>query len=303
MQSDGAGRLDGGRHEKQRGRHRQGLTPPLSFPHQASGVPAGGLFLQGSNRRLDFATIGCYLPVRSLGTERCYHGRHERSAGNRNEAAATREMARRYRRNRTVGDRLHTCGRSAGRSRGTRRATGQPDAVTLQVDNDLFGAIPTVTIPRACGSPGCRRRQGTRLGARWRPSGPWHRCQGSADLRLRDRAEHVHTGGHLAPRPRPTDRPTPAGFTRRSASPSRTRNRTFFTTSRWTSGSSGHCRWPSPQKMWHEFIDSPTPHGWSHQLDNEPASFSLTKPACGNPSPLPLPKASRSTSRRRPGWP
>lgn len=150
--------------------------------------------------------------------------------------------------------------------------TGQPDAFTVQVDNDLFGS-------------GSDRHytQGMRLS--WLPSPDkvpdWVRDAALLvpGIDSKDRLTFVFAIGQnmytpediSRPDPDPNDRPYAGWLYGTFGVAVEDAQSNLLHNVALDLGVVGPLSLAGPtQKMWHKFIDSPTPHGWSHQLDNEP---------------------------------
>ncbi len=150
--------------------------------------------------------------------------------------------------------------------------TGQPDAFTVQVDNDLFGS-------------GSDRHytQGMRLS--WLPSPDkvpgWVRDAALLvpGIDTKDRLTFVFAIGQnmytpediSRPDPDPADRPYAGWLYGTLGVAVEDAQSNLLHNVALDLGVVGPLSLAGPtQKMWHKLIDSPTPHGWSHQLDNEP---------------------------------
>ncbi|MBE0531970.1 MAG: lipid A deacylase LpxR family protein [Rhodospirillales bacterium] len=149
---------------------------------------------------------------------------------------------------------------------------GQPDAVTLQVENDLFGS----------GSDS-HYTQGMRIS--WLPSPKtvpdWMR-EAALLVPGIDTKDHLtfvfglgqnmYTPEDISrSSPDPTDRPYAGWLYATFGVAVEDAQRNLLHNVALDLGVVGPLSLAGPtQKVWHKLIDSPEPRGWSHQLDNEP---------------------------------
>jgi len=150
--------------------------------------------------------------------------------------------------------------------------TGQPDAVTLQVENDLFGS-------------GSDRHYTQGMRFSWLPSPDkvpdWVRDGFLLipGIDAKDRLTFVFAVGQnmYTPEdisrssPDPADRPYAGWLYGTVGVAVEDAQRNLLHNAALDLGVVGPLSLAGPtQKMWHKLIGSPRPHGWSHQLDNEP---------------------------------
>jgi len=272
-------------------------VPPTSKPP----AQAGGFFYvaAATECRLDFATIGRYVPfidktrrdaMMAETTDRWGIGM-DRTSGKPATCASVGGAAL------IAGAAILAILSPAA----AEEPASQPDAVTLQVENDLFGS----------GSDS-HYTQGMRIS--WLPSPKtvpdWLR-EGALLVPGIDSKDHltfVFAIGQNMYTPEDISRPEPdpADALRRLALchlrlAVEDAQRNLLHNVAPTLASSPPFTGRPTQKMWHKLIGSPQPHGWSHQLDNEPGIVLTYEAACASRSPPPS-VVSRSTSRRRPGW-
>lgn len=150
--------------------------------------------------------------------------------------------------------------------------SGQPDAVTLQVENDLFGS-------------GSDRHYTQGMRVSWLPSPDkvpdWVRDGFLLvpGIDAKDRLTFVFAVGQNMYTPEDISRSTPdpadrpyAGWLYATAGVAvEDAQRNLLHNAALDIGVVGPLSLAGPtQKMWHKLISSPRPYGWSHQLDNEP---------------------------------
>ena len=147
-----------------------------------------------------------------------------------------------------------------------------PSAVTLQVDNDLFG-----------GGSDRHYTQGMRL--TWLPSEaqvPYWARKGALmvpGIDVHDHFTFVFSLGQnmytpediSAYVPDPDDRPYAGWLYFSMGAVVEDSERNLLHNLALDIGVVGPLSFAGKaQKIWHKWIDSPTPHGWDYQLDNEP---------------------------------